>query len=511
MENGAKQNQYQTEDVYRLSEGFEALMAKVEELVIKNTELGRQLSDLQAQHNLAGLMNSNAVVKEYPGPQIVAADTQRVHSSQSRDGHSEHHSISTTEADPVLLTASWCNDKKVLAAIDALDNMRAKKNEILLTQTPASNISNRNNSRSGVGSHRSILVEQGSITQGPEGVLEYPVASRAAYGEAQDLISSSSNRVHRYRPDSLPTPPDRSGSLLQDPLAVEYHSADLASPPASAQGAASKCPIRFLDQHSPEEIAHYFQSHKHEIPRSHEVCVKRYQTNEESIRQLDAKYGNLVNMIQGLGMKHQPMLVPTDYEEVALQDQNSKEKVERWATNCTESMEAGAEQDVTPDDISHPRSGHFDRTLKDVRVGESPSRPWGIQVPYTEGLALGSNSCASANLAPVTSAPRSQFGAFPRSEPLKAPQQPVQCPLSQGCSKTDSTADAPQASAKLDKHEPPAMGGNEAIEPNVPIAKLPLNSTQSSSSFVFNGPILIGYTAEQAAALLQMYSQPNAA
>ena len=49
MEVGAKQDQNQIEDVQRLSEGFEALLAKVEELVIKNAELGRQLSHLQAQ------------------------------------------------------------------------------------------------------------------------------------------------------------------------------------------------------------------------------------------------------------------------------------------------------------------------------------------------------------------------------------------------------------------------------------------------------------------------------
>ena len=40
------------------------------------------------------------------------------------------------------------------------------------------------------------------------------------------------------------------------------------------------CPIRFLDQHSPEEVATYFERHKHELPRSHEVCVKRYQSND---------------------------------------------------------------------------------------------------------------------------------------------------------------------------------------------------------------------------------------
>ena len=59
----------------------------------------------------------------------------------------------------------------------------------------------------------------------------------------------------------------------------------------SAAGSAPACPIRYMDQHSPEEIAKYFEAHKHELPRSHELCVKRFQDNDASIRQLDAKYG----------------------------------------------------------------------------------------------------------------------------------------------------------------------------------------------------------------------------
>ena len=49
MEDEVEQEQYQTEDVSCLSEGFEMLMAKIEGLVVKNAELGRQLRDLQAQ------------------------------------------------------------------------------------------------------------------------------------------------------------------------------------------------------------------------------------------------------------------------------------------------------------------------------------------------------------------------------------------------------------------------------------------------------------------------------
>ncbi|MCJ1398603.1 hypothetical protein MMC11_001803 [Xylographa trunciseda] len=510
MEDRAKQDHYRAEDVHRLSEGFEALMTKVEDLVLKNMELGRQLSDLQAQHKLASFTHLNTVPDKYLVSQTEVADKQRVHSSPSGDGHRGHNSATSTEVDPDSVIASWRNDEKVLIAIDVLKNLGTGRNETLLMRTQDPVISNESNSISVVGSHKSIILEQDFTTQGPKGGLGCPFASRTGLEGVQDLRSSSTNRARRYRPDSLPTPPDLRDLLLQDPMAVEYQAADLVSPPASAQGAASKCPIRFLDQHSPEEVARYFQSHKHEIPRSHEVCVKRYQTNEESIRQLDAKYGNLVNMIQGLGMKHQPMLVPTDHEEFTTHDQSSKEKVERWATDCTESVEAAVDQDNNPDDISHPRSGHFDRPLQDVRVGESPSRPWGIHVPYTEGIALSLNSYASVDLAPVTSAPGSHFSAFPPPEPPRAPRQPASCPFGQQLPKTESVVNLTRASVKLDGHDPPSRDANEPIKPNMSTEKTPTNSVPASSSFVINGPIFLGYTAEQAATLLRMYCQPKA-
>ena len=52
----------------------------------------------------------------------------------------------------------------------------------------------------------------------------------------------------------------------------------------------------------------YFEKHKHELPRSHEVCINRFQSNAQSIEELDRKYGDLVSMIQGLGQKHQDYL-----------------------------------------------------------------------------------------------------------------------------------------------------------------------------------------------------------
>ena len=185
------------------------------------------------------------------------------------------------------------------------------------------------------------------------------------------------------RPESLPTPPHTQEHFADVPYEDPYDRHD--SPPPSISGSISKCPIRMLDERSPEEIARFFENHKHDIPRSHEICVRRYQSDSQTIRQLDAKYGNLANMIKGLGVKHQPLLPSkeNDEEENAATDTRPMQKVENWAHN----VDAVDEDADMPNDTkthlseSNDMQGHFDRPLKEVRVGESPSRPWGIPVP----------------------------------------------------------------------------------------------------------------------------------
>ena len=206
------------------------------------------------------------------------------------------------------------------------------------------------------------------------------------------------------RPESLPTPENSIKPIRSTSASKRRVSDALSSAPPSAGGSASKCPIRFLDHYSPEEVAEYFKNHKHEIPRSHEVCVKRYQSNAESIRQLDAKYGNLVTMIQGLGAKHQSLLPDTTEDEDNSPALHGKsiEHIKTWA----EGVQDGPEEalDITkPDSVSNPqrrqgetretacditeqadsREGrsHLPFNLREIRVGESPSRLNGITVP----------------------------------------------------------------------------------------------------------------------------------
>ncbi|KAL8900666.1 MAG: hypothetical protein Q9207_005583 [Kuettlingeria erythrocarpa] len=184
----------------------------------------------------------------------------------------------------------------------------------------------------------------------------------------------------------------RLDGVTEDPIAAEALPSEAktaVSHTPSQAASASKCPIRFLDQHSPEEVAEYFQNHRHEIPRSHEICVKRFQRSDDQIKLLDHKYGSLANMLQGLGQKHQPLLHTRADGEITSQGRTSQEHVETWAHEVNGDEQAGvnSEKGINGDDRSagddntSQRDGRFDRPLKEIRVGESPSRPWGISVP----------------------------------------------------------------------------------------------------------------------------------
>ena len=305
-------------------------------------------------------------------------------------------------------------------------------------------------------------LEQDFTTLGVQGNLQCPFARMAENG-LRPLLTNG----------------------LTDPIAAEFHTDQVSvhSKPPSAQ-APGKCPIRFLDQHSPEEVAKYFENHKHEIPRSHEVCVKRYQRNEQSIRQLDAKYGSLVNMIQGLGVKHKQYL-PGDEENPELcKEQGSVEAVENWADGVShKSLEPVPEQlhleNNTVED-EEERKPHFERSLREIRVGESPSRPWGISVPAAQE--------------PSKSAMLSDRGSEPvdlaRSEitiPKSAQEQPARrCPVDHGLHKTVPT------------NHVGVQKSRDASD-----VKAPGKETSSQPHIVFNGPVFFGYSAEQAAALLQ--------
>jgi hypothetical protein len=310
-------------------------------------------------------------------------------------------------------------------------------------------------------------------------------------------------------------------SSFHDPIRAEICGFDdPASAAPSVEGSAPLCPIRFLDQHSPEEVAQYFEKHKHELPRSHETCVKRYQSNEESIKELDAKYGSLVTMIQGLGQVHQPMLPETPDDEGEEDDAgpDPQDRVEKWATTVAGSLQgANAPPDRFEDTVNteekEDRLPHFDRPLKDVRVGESPSRPWGITVPdvMANGYDAQSDHTASPRETPVPqeaeSPPKGKCpfdhktmaamkmggGAMPGMPGLPMPNlmPPKKMP------EEPSSMQADAGHALPPSLPPPAPTPTQFQSTEPPVAK------SQPAQIVFNGPVFFGYNMEQAMATLQ--------
>ncbi len=305
--------------------------------------------------------------------------------------------------------------------------------------------------------------------ENPEEEPQCPFASLSDLRPEHQAFRGSHGSVTK-RPDLLPTPPDLREEFIINPPGNNQQPRTFSSPPPSATGSASKCPIRYLDERSPEDIARYFENHKHEIPRSHEVCVKHHQSNEESIRQLDAKYGNLVSMIQGLGMKHKPLLPTKEEEESLGMERRSTEKVEEWAVNV-KSIPDNASSRSAGLNIED-REGHFDRPLEDIRVGESPSRPWGIRVPIEEERAYS----ASRSLGP--------------SGPDKAIEHGRRIPeegIVEETAEVSNKAEAPY----------PSQPVSEALRPPQAVAKT------DEPRMLFTGPVFIGYPPEQAAEMIR--------
>lgn len=256
------------------------------------------------------------------------------------------------------------------------------------------------------------------------------------------------------------------------------------------------CPIRFLDQHSPEEVATYFERHKHELPRSHEICVKRYQSNEQQIRELDAKYGTLVSMIQGLGAKHKDLLPkePEDGPANPAEDGKDDEKVRKWASSVSAQAADGREALEGDED----RQPHFERPLRDIRVGESPSRPWGIPVPskYLEGI----DSQTSRKPGQLAASPAAAPDIKPENEEGNA--EPAKCPF--GFAKNETSNQERADDHRPDTKAKPAFITADAnIFHNRIFTGAAGADSNEATRIVFAGPVFIGYSAEDAARILQ--------
>lgn len=357
----------------------------------------------------------------------------------------------------------------------------------------------------------STQLEHDYTVEGKKGELQCPftkLSSPSAHNE-QEIPPPGGSQ------NDIPHPPS-------DPICAAMLD-ESASQAGTNATASIKCPIRFMDKHSPEEIANYVEAHKHELPRSHEVCLRRYQKNEHQIRKLDSKYGNVVSMIEGLSQLHQPML-PEDADDAQAQadaDGASNERVETWAQAISITTDPDAEPQQQEADTE--RDGHFDRPLKEVRVGESPSRPWGISVPVPDtysghGLPMSpppapvhmprltpqdaettklpgkcpfdhtklsarAGLTSDTKLGGGTSGPQMSFGGPPPVTPLKpAPEL---------------RGSAPSPSPQQNTHVPP--------QPSFINPSIGQNTMGQAPQMVFTGPVFIGYPMDQAIQFMNQY------
>jgi hypothetical protein len=324
---------------------------------------------------------------------------------------------------------------------------------------------------------------------------------------------------------------DACGHDYLDPIKAESRQRKLSTSSVSVRSLAARCPIRYLDQHSPEEVAKYFENHKHEIPRSHAVCVKRYQKDFQGVRQLDAKYGSMVNMIQGLGVKHQAFLPSGGQEDMNNSNSNPSKRVEQWAEDVNATPPSHVTDQVRDGDKDNEeeRKGHFDRPLREVRVGESPSRPWGISVPVPLEPTLGvppspsdpQQAPASANITPPD--PTNGIGNSIDRSALVTPlpetrgtvkDEPRGCPFSSHALKFKQEELVEERLPAEQEHDIDINGdgqedsvSNEDMATPRPQPTPP--PTQPQSKVVFNGPVFLGYSAAEAAALIQQLGNPN--
>ncbi|KAJ5622000.1 hypothetical protein N7528_005232 [Penicillium herquei] len=421
---------------------------------------------------------------------------------------------------------------------------------LLRSQDSHSQISSTNSCMLIRGPDPSEFLEKDFTTIGAQGSLHCP------FSKPQTPVGTESKNG---KDDGPKIRLDTCGHEDLDPIKAEQQERRSSIAPSAGTSSSrcpiSRCPIRFMDKHSPEEIAEYVERHKHEIPRSHAICVKRYQKDPQNMRQLDAKYGGLINMISGLSVKHQAFLPTRDENEAgdgrATEKSASTERVEKWAEN----VDLASDGPVLANEANEPQNEHeaddrqsrFDRPLREVRLGESPSRPWGIHVPITEQTNASLPFSGSVP-GPTSPEPR-PVDPLDKSHPVesldKAPAGPAKpagrCPFGHGAPKPKATEPAPHVATAPDvkpdtkplgplwaNTEPPMppwatskeskdKDANGKYPKDKPTKFLRLTEDPPGqadpkpmpSRVTFNGPVFFGYSAEETASLLQQFHDLN--
>lgn len=404
----------------------------------------------------------------------------------------------------------------------------------------------------GVKGYKALLRSQDGLAQsssnsymfvrGPDSLtcLEQDFTTNGAQGNLDCPFSKPHTPVATDAMDGDPGPKVQADICgnddLLDPIKAEQDERRSSTAPSAQTSGSrcpvSRCPIRYMDKHSPEEIAEYVERHKHELPRSHTICVKRYQKDPQNI---DAKYGGLINVISGLSAKHQAYLPSragasggSDKRQTAhsAHSDASTQRVEKWAENvdpvdATLNAAAPIEQENDNDN----RESRFDRPLREVRLGESPSRPWGIHVPPNATQETNASVPISGSVPDPVSAESHPISPLEKA-PADVPAKPAgRCPFGHDALKS-KPADPPAAPASSqtpnpallaspwadswglkswDLHKADEKAKAEKVED--PTAKT--DTPPMPSHVTFNGPVFFGYSAEQTASLLQQLRDLN--
>ncbi|KAI1382218.1 hypothetical protein F4677DRAFT_401246 [Hypoxylon crocopeplum] len=404
----------------------------------------------------------------------------------------ELHNPSLANTSFVPLPKRKSSDSKHQIAVIIREGRRVASS---LTATSKSSRSSRDSCPPTTMTTLSTILEQDFTVEGKKGNLDCPFS--------QPATRQKPDEVPNHRPGT--TPHDS-----EDPICAAMYD------DPSSQPAASKCPIRYMDQHSPEEIAHYLETHKHELPRSHEVCVRRYQKNEEHIKKLDAKYGNLANMVEGLSRIHQPMLPEQDTRPQSEVEKASNDRVENWAQTVTATATDDPDRTAMEYDEDLDRQSHFDRPLKEVRVGESPSRPWGISVPIfdTPSFGDGLDRPESPPPAPVRFpsslspqvTPAKKIGKCPFDHTKLSQMMNGETPNKRDDKSSIRLGDIPASSQpSIAAPEQPRMTNNPQQPTFISAAELERPKQDHKPQMLFTGPVFIGYPIEDAIRFMQNF------
>ena len=357
-------------------------------------------------------------------------------------------------------------------------------------------------------SSMSTALEQDFTVEGKRGNLQCPFSQRPVPADAPEDQKHEGAHAQQA-PHSA-----------SDPLCAAMYE-ESNSQIHGGNASSRQCPIRYMDQRSPEEIANYVEAHKHELPRSHEVCLRRYQHNEHQIKKLDSKYGNIVSMIEGLGQLHQPMLPEDEQGRQRRQseiEKASNERVHDWAKAVTDTpTDPKDDEDLEQAVEDVGRHGHFDRPLKEVRVGESPSRPWGISVPVYDFVDLGDEHPLSPPPAPVRMPSATHSPKTPVKSGGKCPFDHTKLPGFRGAPAENLEADNGPPVTPQPVQEPGFTPEKEAAPSQTPYLGQPafINADaaktlgNSGPPMVFTGPVFIGYPVDQALQIINQYRPSN--